>query len=61
MYSLPVIEDSAEVIAKFKYNHPRAWDFDFKQKGDKKIMRGLFCETNPEYSDRSWREIAILT
>ncbi len=62
MRPLPVIEDNLDKIKEIMYQFPRAWDFETKQKKDgQKVLRGLFCETNPEFSDKSWKELAVLT
>ena len=61
MYTLPVIEDCEEKIQEIMYKFPRCWEFQTTKKNDgRKVLRGLFCETNPKYSDKSWRELAIL-
>ena len=61
MGTLPVIEDSAEKIQELMYMFPRCWQFETSRKKDgRKVLKGLFCETNPQYSDLSWRELAIL-
>ena len=59
--NLPVVEDCEEKIREIMNQHRRCWEFQTTKKNDgRKILRGLFCNTNPEYSDQSWRELAIL-
>ena len=59
--NLPVIEDCEEKIEEIMRQHRRCWQFETQRKNDgRRVLRGLFCETNPEYSDKSWKELAIL-
>mgnify|MGYP001213722488 FL=1 len=57
---LPSIKDDETEIAKFKYNHPCAWEFDFQTlKTGETIMRGLF-QSMVNGDDKRWQPIATL-